>query len=118
MAYMNSEKKAKIAAALKVALKAYPTVKYSLSVQNHSSITCRIKQGPKSLDPEGKGYVSVNVYWIDSHYDGETAKILNTINGCLNLDNFNDSDSQSDYFSVGHYVHIEIGQWDKPYIVV
>jgi len=120
MAYINQDKKKIIAAALKVAMKAYPSIKYSLSIQHNSSITCRITQGPKFLDNDGKGSVDVNVYWIDSHYQNnpEAATVLNKILECLNIDNYDNSDTQTDYFDVGHYSHIEIGKWNKPYTVV
>lgn len=29
--------------------------------------------------------------------------------------NYDDSDCQSDYFSVNFYLHLEVGRWDKPY---
>ena len=44
MAYMNQEKKAKIAANLKPVLKKYG-IKGTLSVRNHSSISLNIKSG-------------------------------------------------------------------------
>ena len=47
MAYMNQEKKAKIAAALKTVVpKGW---KYSLAVRNHSSIVMNIKSAPVDL---------------------------------------------------------------------
>jgi hypothetical protein len=118
MAYINQEKKAVIAAALKVALKDCPSVKYSLSIQYHMKITCRIKQGPKFLDPTGKGHIDVNTYHIDSNFEPEAAKLLNKIKECLDMGNHDNSDVQSDYFDVGWYINIEIGHWDKPYVGV
>ena len=32
-------------------------------------------------------------------------------------DNWNNSDSQVDYFDVNYWLHLEIGKWDKPFIV-
>ena len=118
MAYIDQTKKAVIAAALKVAMKPYPLVKYTLSIQNRSSITCTIKQGPKCLDIDGKGNVTVNHYYIESNFSKEAAEILNKIKDCLNLENHDNSDVQSDYFDVGHYINIDIGRWDKPFIAV
>jgi len=34
----------------------------------------------------------------------------------LNLDNYDRSDSMTDYFDVGHYVNINIGRWNKPFV--
>lgn len=35
----------------------------------------------------------------------------------LNIDNYDNSDSQTDYFDVGHYTSINLGSWNKPFIV-
>jgi hypothetical protein len=35
----------------------------------------------------------------------------------LNTGNFNNSDSQSDYFHVGFYSSLHLGRWDKPFVV-
>lgn len=47
MAYMNQEKKAAIAAELKKVMP--PDWKYSLRVQNHSTLVCCIKSAPIDL---------------------------------------------------------------------
>lgn len=33
------------------------------------------------------------------------------------IDNHNRSDSQTDYFDVGHYTSINLGSWNKPFVV-
>lgn len=117
MAYMNQEKKKVISEVLKIALKDYPSVKFSLSVHDHSSIRCRIKSGPKCLLENGVG--GINHYFIDSNFkEAESVKILNCIKDALNKGNFDESDSQADYFCVGHYIDISIGSFEKPYIIV
>lgn len=35
----------------------------------------------------------------------------------INHYNYDDSDSQTDYFDVNFYLHLNIGQWNKPYIL-
>jgi len=135
MAYMSQEKKKIIAAALKVALKD-SGLKYSLRVSNHLSIDMTIKSGPvdffgnfnaKSQDTATKrGYdfaltkdrMDVNTFWIDSNFDGDVAELLTKIVKILNTGNWNRSDSQTDYFDVGHYINLSIGSWEKPYILV
>jgi hypothetical protein len=121
MAYMNQEKKKAINEKLQIALKAYPTVKCSLSVYNHSTISCRIKSGPKCLlekDFRDVGFTGVNHYFINDNYKEEASAILNCIKDALNTGNFDESDSQTDYFCVGHYVDISVGSFEKPYVVV
>jgi hypothetical protein len=34
----------------------------------------------------------------------------------MNTGNYDNSDIQTDYFDVGHYVDVQIGKWDKPFI--
>jgi len=118
MAYVSQDKKKIIAAALKVALKGHPEVKYTLSVDNLSTINFNCKSGPKSLNPDNKESLTVNHYHIDKFYSGETAKLLHAILGALNTGNHDNSDAQSDYFDVGHYIHINIGRWNSPFVGV
>jgi hypothetical protein len=35
----------------------------------------------------------------------------------MNDGNYDNSDIQSDYFSVGWYIDVNVGKWDKPYTV-
>ena len=129
MAYMNQEKKAKIREALK---KVVPTDwKWSLGVRHHSSIVMTISEGPAELmvRPEGvgsgdnweaktfTGHRQLNDFYIDHEYTGELFDIMTKIVQALNLDNFDHSDPMSDYFHVGHYVDLQIGKWDKPFVV-
>jgi len=118
MAYINKDEKAIIAAALKVAMKEFPTVKYSLAIDNHSSIVCTISKGPECLKPSNGDHSQVNTYWIDTQHSEEAANILNKINTCLHIGHWDESDIQTDYFSCAWYVNINIGKWNKPFIVV
>lgn len=132
MAYMDQEKKKEIAKLLKTELKG-KDIKYSLAVNNHSTIVLNIRSG--SVDFIGnynktnqdnprysfqntdtaKDYLSVNNYWIDEHFTDEAKEILEIANECLNLNNYNKSNPMTDYFDVGHYVDINVGKWNKPY---
>ena len=133
MAYVSREKKAKIAAALKIALK-NSGVKYSLAVRDHSSIVLNIKSG--NIDFIGnynsctrkkehqenvflnyaKDHIQVNTYHYDKHFTGKARTFLEKAMKCLNDGNHDNSDIQSDYFDVGWWVECNIGKWDKPYI--
>ena len=66
MAYMNQEKKARIAAALKTVIP--PTWKWSLGVRNHSTITLTIASAPVDLCGE-----ALRVY-NDSYRASATAR--------------------------------------------
>ena len=130
MAYMNQEKKAKIAAKLKEVLPR--GWKYTLRVRHHSTIVMTIQSAPVDLMAEATRvtaarqtregytpnapatYVDVNVYHPHFYFD-ESLPVIQTILAALNEGNHNRSDIQSDYFDVGWYVDIYIGTWDKPF---
>lgn len=138
MAYMNQERKAKIAARLKAVVpKGW---KYTLAVRHHSSIVFNLKEAPVDLlqdyfevakqralfrmdvDPQKPQNLDVNPYWYKEHFSPEVAAQLTPIFDALNLRgdegaNHDNSDIMTDYFDVGWYVDFNIGQWDKPFKV-
>jgi hypothetical protein len=118
MAYMNQDQKKIISEALKVALKSFPSVKVSLSIQHHSTITCTIKQGPACLAPKDRGYEVINHYHIDRFNTKESAEILNVIKDCLHIGHYDNTDTQSDYFDCAWYIGIKIGTYEKAYVTV
>ena len=121
MAYMNQEKKAKIAPAVKAILKKY-NVKASLAVRNHSTLVLNVKQGPIDFindfgnsEDAAKFGIQVNPYHYKSHFTGKSVKFLEEVITAMNEGNHDRSDIQSDYFDVGWYVDVNIGKWNKPY---
>lgn len=134
MAYMSQENKAKIAPVVKAILKKYG-IKGTLSVQNHSTLTLNIKSGKIDFisnsnetcanDPyqvargvqPSVGYISVNPYHYASHFSGKALKFIDEVLRAMNAGNHNNSRIEIDYFDVGWYVNVNIGKWNKPYIV-
>ena len=135
MAYMSQEIKAKIAARVKPILKKYG-MKGSLRVRNHSSIILTLTSGALDLirnynDVAGNkypnanlpetGYMGVNPYWFNEHFDSECLLFLQEIHDALNLSgagedaNYDNSDITTDYFNVGWYTEVLVGTYDKPY---
>lgn len=125
MAYVDQAKKQKIAAALKLVV---PTGwKYSLAVRHHSTIVCTISAAPFDLlgtfkrsygCDKAPTYVSVNTHHIATQVEDEcVAEVLQKIADALNTDNFDKSDIMTDYFNVGHYVTLQLGRWNKPFVV-
>lgn len=129
MAYVSQEKKAKIKTALdKVMPKGW---KWSLAVRHHSTIVLTISKGPRDLTicpaysspsedyPERQKFDrSLTGIGIDKSFPaGKTLETMKKVVDALNTDNFDKSDSQTDYFHVGHYVDIRIGRYDKPFVV-
>jgi hypothetical protein len=132
MAYVSQEKKAKIAAALKpVVPKGW---KYTLAVRNHTELVMTVSSAPVDVigkitainpsheprpgDPKVT-HASINPHWINDQFrnDPKLAKQIKAIVDVLNTDNFDNSDIQTDYFHVGHYITLQFGRWDKPFAV-
>jgi hypothetical protein len=115
MAYMNQEKKAKIAAKIKPLLKRYG-LKGSLAVRNHSTIVLNLKSGKIDF---GGDRIQVNTYWAHEHYTGIAREFLvQAIKELKSADWYDESDAQVDYFNTAYYVDINVGQWNKPYELV
>lgn len=132
MAYMNQDKKAKLAPGIKAVLKKYK-VKGTLAVRNYSTLVLNIKEGPidfignynevrldRRTNPDdlAKDYLSPNPYWYQEHFTGKAHKFLSELFAAMNVGNHDNSDAQTDYFDVGWYVDVNIGHWSKPYMLV
>ena len=135
MAYMSQERKSEIAPKVKSILNKYG-IKGSLSVRHHSTLSLTLKSGKidfiansnrvcgndfyqvaKGFKPNTSNYDSINPYWFHEHYDGDAKAFLTEVMDAMNNGNWDKSDIQSDYFNVGWYVEVQIGKWNKPYIV-
>ena len=136
MTYISQDEKAKIAPVVKSLLKQYG-LKGTLSIRNHSTLCLTITAGNidffasanrmnKELAArrgddyrEVKDSLQVNPYYIDSHFDGAAAQVLTKLLESLRGEGwYNNSDIQSDYFDVKHYVSIDIGKWNKAYQLI
>ncbi len=133
---MNQERKAKITKMLKPILAKYK-VKGSLSVRNHSTIVLTLKSGAidfignsnrvcgndfyqvqRGFKPTTSGYDQVNPYWFQDHYDGDAKAFLTEAFKALkSADWYDESNAMIDYFNIAYYVDINIGKWDRPYIL-
>lgn len=122
MAYVSRELKAKLAPKIKEICKKYG-VKATLAVRNHSTLVLNIKSAKINMIEDCKGekrhisHIQVNTYWYDSNYVGKTKDFLAEVIPAMKGDEFYDnSDVQSDYFDVSHYIDINIGKWDVPFV--
>lgn len=134
MAYMSQEKKAKLAPAIKAACSKYK-VKATIAVRNHSTLVINIKSGKLDIignfnkrvderDPTGtrmlrkaEDSLHVNTHWYHEHFDGRVKKFLEELITAANNGNHDRSDIMTDYFDVGWYLDINVGQWNKPYVL-
>lgn len=123
MAYMNQEKKKKLAPEIKKVLKKY-AMKGSIAIENYSTLVVNLKEGALDLIGDqgsdyNRDYIDVNTYkcveWaksptIKAFYD----ELIKAMKGDLWYDK---SDIQIDYFDTAYYLNINVGQWDKPYVL-
>ena len=134
MAYIRKEDKAIIAELMKPILKKYK-VKATLSISNNSTIYLNVKSSPIDFigifnenvvkEDFHTNYkidnIQINPYWFDSHFKGHEIALsfLKEAHDALRgADWFDNSDIQSDYFNTKYYYYINVGQWNKPYILV
>lgn len=124
MAYMNQEKKKALMPEIKRVLDKYG-VKATFRVVHHSSLRCIIRSGKLDLVNAAHsgeledldGYIQVNHFWIDEQFSGTAARFLHELKEAMMRGNHDRSDLMTDYFDVGWYIDISIGEWDKPYVL-
>lgn len=137
MAYMSQDHKKELAPQIKKILKKY-NLKGSLGVRNHSTLVLNIKSGPLDLckrhdelakaDNEWRGFdfhpcdgnFRVNEYHVRSFWGEDTveAKLFTElVDAMKGKDYFCEDDIMTDYFHRSHYIDINVGKWDKPYIL-
>lgn len=120
MAYIDSEKKAHLAPAVKAICKKYG-IKATLSVRHHSTLVLTIAEGKidflKEAHESGResGHAQINVYWFKDRYTGKALAFLTEVYQAMMDGNHDRSDLMTDYFDAGWYVNIQVGRWDKPY---
>ena len=126
MAYMNQETKAKLAPKIKAICAKYG-VKASLAVRHHSTLVLNVSSGKLDFigdfNKSAKEYpavdsIQVNPYSVERTFTGNCKDFLTEVLEVMNTGNFDDSDIHTDYFHVGWYVDVNIGQWDKSYKLV
>lgn len=124
MAYISQEQKKAMQPKIKEIGKKYG-IKATLGIRHHSTIVLRIASGKidfiKNYNETSRNdrivdtYIDVNTYYYKDSFSGDALEYLKEVNEVLNTDNYDNSDSQTDYFNVGHYVDIKVGNWEKPY---
>lgn len=138
MAYMSQETKGKIVEACRPILKKYG-IKATWGVDNHSTIVLNVKAGKIDFFTNyaetmqgrpGKRqdvvdqivrdrYMQVNQYWLDDTFSGKALDCMNELFRTIKSAGewFDDSDAMTDYFHTAYYIRVNLGKWNKPYIV-
>ena len=121
MAYMNQEKKKELAPLIKSICKKHG-IKATLGVHNYSELVLNIKSGSidfNYIGQDGRTIRNINEYWYQDHFkdNPEALAFLSEVIPAMNNGNHDNSDIMTDYFDVGWYVSVNLGRWDKPYVV-
>jgi len=134
MAYMDQAKKATLAHGIKAVLKKYG-MKGSIGVRHYSTLVCNISSGPLDVignmyeiavakpgshyerNPGKPTHIQVNEHWIADNYTGRVLTFLTELKDAMDVGNHDRSDIQSDHFDVGWYIDLNIGKWDKPFVL-
>lgn len=112
-------------------------MKGTIGIDNHSSLVVNLKSGiidfigeantkeqalcerqNRSFYPITDGYYSANPFYAmdDAGVVGEfMGELITAMKG---PDWFDDTDSQIDYFHCAHYIDINVGKWNKPYVTL
>jgi len=129
-AFMNQDRKKVIAQAVKPVLAKYG-VKGSLKVRNHMTIVLTIKEGKLdfwndrnreafrgSLADMFPGHLDVNPYHHQNHYTGQSKAFFAEVFQALKAADWYDrSDAMVDFFDTKYYIDVQVGKWDKPYVL-
>ena len=126
MAYISAEDVKAIRNELK---QAFPNWKFSVRKGSGSlSVDVSILQGDVDFSENlHNGYCQVNHYWIKDHWkDAEACEALIKINEIMHnapgraggKKFYDNSDAMTDYFDTAFYTHLNIGAWNKNYVLV
>ena len=119
MAYVSQDLKRKLSPNIKAVLKKY-NLKGTIGVRHHSTLVVTIRSGAMDLsETNNRGEVmtsySVNEYGIEDRYNDQRLHLFKELYNAMNDGNWDKSDIQTDYFNVGWYTDVRVGEWNKPY---
>lgn len=125
MAYMNQQRKKELTPGIKKVLNKYG-VKGTLRC-DYGTLVCTLREGgidfvnsvSKRTDGWGNPvtfHYQVNEYHIDSQWEGVAKDFLLELAAAMRVGNWDHSDPMTDYFNVGWYITINIGEYSKPYL--
>jgi len=117
--------------------KEFPQCKFSVTTKHGLDITVALMSAPETPfanlnttngHTHSGEYVRLNHYYIDQNWDGDwvsdgyylteaAAQMFKRVVEIANRDNWDNSDLQTDYCDVNYYFHLNVGKWDKPFVV-
>lgn len=75
------------------------------------------QQKDNALFYKKRGYMTVNHYCIDWQFSGIAMDFMMELLAIMKIGHYDHSDSMVDHFNIAWYIGINIGDWDKPYIL-
>ena len=121
MAYISAAEVKEIRKELK---ETFPEYKFSVRKGVGSySVEVNIMSGPSDFSSifGNRGHFEINQYYLDNYgeFQGFFDKILQIIKTAPAKASgdvwYDRSDSMVDYFDIAFYIHVSVGQWNKPY---
>jgi len=113
MAYISQDEKRALAPTIKAILKKY-NMKGSIGIKNYSTLFVNLQSGAIDF---GCDHRQVNEYHLEQSYTGDALSFLTELAAAMRGEGwFNHSDSMTDYFHIKHYISINIGKWNQPYV--
>ena len=114
MAYVSKETKAELVPVIKKVLAEYG-VKGTVKVDHYSTLVVTLRKIPAGLFTPKEIANGVNVYHIDTFFEGNAKKFLTKLLAAMKGDKwFDKTDSMIDYFCTAWYNDIKIGEWNNP----
>ena len=119
MAYVSKETKKELAPEIKKVLAEFG-VKGTIKVDHGSTLCVTLRKVPAGLfGRDALALSEINVYHIDTFYDGTARKFLNKLLAAMKGDKWYDNtNSMIYYFDTAWYNSIKIGEWDKPVEII
>lgn len=118
MAYIDTDTVKQIRTHLKSAFPRKDGWKFSVRKEHYSSLHVTILESPLKFTEDEAEHRTVNEYYLERYSNTEVLKeIVAIMNGKYfekGKQNFNHSDAMTDYFHVGWYVNLHLGDWNKP----
>lgn len=126
MAFMSQKRKNELMPGIKKVLAKYG-VKATFRVRHHSTLIATIREGGIDFINDFIGgtdqwgneiefHYQVNEYHLSKSYGGTALAFLTELRAAMKEGNWDNSDIMTDYFDVGWYIDINLGDYNKPYV--
>ena len=103
---------------------AYPACTFSVRTERYAggqALHVSLMAAPFAAFKDiGQFHEQVNHYYLNEYKDDETLTLdafncMKLVRNIVQVFNYDDSDAQIDYFNTNFYLHLNIGQWNKPF---